>query len=484
MLIQTRDELEKLLIDIARGSNRSIAASSLDSRLFENASFELQSVLADWGVRIAQENEYPDFTVESIQSILSDPPAKKSGPERIAYADLYMPCVNELAKKYAPGLSEPGIFERIKIATWMIIEPKTAVLLLKLRELGAEVAIACGAESSDQNIIDTLKKSGIKVYADSFAKLSDEHIYALRLLDALRPDILLDDGAALSRLVYNERPELADDLIGICEETTSGVKALEAMQADGTLNIPAIAVNDAAVKTLFDNAHGTGETVLMALLALTGSVEGKELLVCGYGPVGKGLAKRCRAAGANVCISEIAPVAALQALHDGFPVKKAADAAGSSDIILSASGLRHTVTTDILEAAKDGAVVATAGGTWQEIALEEALKLPGAKWDGSNKDLCTLTIENKKLTVLSRGYGINYTSGDGNSIETMDLSFAAQIEALVWLIQNKDSLAPGVHRLPKEIPSGIAAVKLSAMGAGIDSALPKADWKISKLNGR
>ena len=483
MNIKTRDELEDLFLKIARGSNRSIAASSWDDRLFTDASFELKAVLAEWGARIASAGEIPDFTIENIESILADPPAKKSGPERISYADQYMPCINKLAEDYAPGKSGPDVFEGIRIATWMIIEPKTAALLLKLRKLGADVAIACGAEATDQDIVDSLKEAGIKVYADSFATRGDDHAYALRLLDELKPDILLDDGAALSRLIYNERPELIKKLIGICEETTSGVKALEAMQADGTLDVPAIAVNDAAVKTLFDNAHGTGETVLMTLLTLTGSIEGKELLVCGYGPVGKGLAKRCRAAGANVCISEIDPVAALQALHDGYPVKKAIGAVGTTDIILSASGVSHTLTPEILKEAKDGAIVATAGGTWQEIAIEECLKIPGAEWDDSDKDLCLLTIGNRKLTVLSRGYGINYTSGDGNSIETMDLSFAAQLSALHWLIQNKNSLSPGVHRLPKEIPAQIATIKLEAMSAGIDSPEPKADWKISKLNG-
>jgi adenosylhomocysteinase len=502
-----RAEIEQLLVAVARASNRSLAASSWDPAIFyggghgeyegecggggngedvfdglvSSVSYQTRAMLSAWGIRLAEDGEAPDFSLSDVADILQDPPAKKSARERIEYARSYMPCVAALREEYMPGGGGEfaGFFDGVRIAAGFIIEPKTAVAILTLKELGASVSLYGNASSADQTIVDALKAAGVRVYADAGNTSEQDLACALEAVDELDPEILMDDGAGLSRLLYKERKVLADRLTGICEETTSGVTALEAMALDGTLTVPAIAVNDAAVKTFFDNLHGTGETVLAALVALTGSACGKRVLVCGYGRVGEGLARRLRGTGAFVTISETDPVSALRALHDGYDVMPAEDAAAYSDIIISASGVRHTIGLNVLAAAPDNAIIATAGGTPGEIALDDAIQTPGAKWDDKDKDRCILTLEGKELTVLSQGHGINYTSGDGNAVETMDLSFAAQISALAYLLKNKGKLSAGVHRMPKDIAEHIAAVKLTALHKKINPANEPYDWRLT-----
>ncbi|MDR2487340.1 MAG: adenosylhomocysteinase [Clostridiales Family XIII bacterium] len=534
-------QAERLLVAVACASNRSIAGSSWDGALFgaqdeadlpagggiaaselgldaseRIVSREVVDALAAWGVRIAEPGERADFTLDEVDAILRDPPARRSGQARVVYARAYMPCIRALAAQYGKdgadgqgadggggegaelgrgavaggdgaGVEQGadaggrGLFAGVRIGCWLIIEPKTAVLLHYLREMGAEVALACGSTSVDADVLDALRAAGIRVYADADGTQEGDRANALRLLDEHAPEILLDDGAALSRLAFLERPALARSLRGICEETTSGVAALEAMEADGTLLVPAVAVNDAAAKTRFDNAHGTGETVLANVVKLVGSLAGQRVLVSGYGPVGRGLAKRCRAAAGTVEISEVSPVAALEAMHDGFRVRPAAEAAAEADLILSASGVRGTVGLPVLRAAKPDAVVAVAGGTWQEVSLADALAEPDAAWDDTDKDRCVLTLGAKHLTVLSGGHGVNYTSGGGNSIETMDLSFAAQLEGLAWLLRDGSGLPAGVHRLPAEVSERIVALKLASSAVRVDAQEAPYDWRLTKL---
>jgi adenosylhomocysteinase len=494
-----RAEAEQLIVAVARASNRSLAASSWDPAIFSgngdiagdgveifdgfvsSVSYQMRAMLSAWGIRLAEDGDEPDFSLKGVAEILSDPPAKRSAAERIAYAKGHMPCVAVLKEEYMPGGSGEfaGLFEGVRIAAGFIIEPKTAVCILTLRELGASVSLYGNASSTDQAVTGELKAAGACVYADADNTPEQDIKCALLAVDELDPEIIMDDGAVLTRLIYKERKQLAGRLTGICEETTSGVRALEAMALDGTLTVPAIAVNDAPVKTLFDNLHGTGETVLATLIALTGSILGKRILICGYGRVGEGLARRARSTGAFVTIAETNSVSALRALHDGFEVMPAADAAAYSDVILSASGVRHTIGLDVLDAAQDNAIIAVAGGTLNEIALDGALAAPDSKWNDDDKDRCVLTYGGKELTVLSQGHGINYTSGDGNSIETMDLSFAAQISALAYLIKNKGRLSAGVHRMPEDIADKIASVKLNALHRRIDTANEPYDWHLT-----
>ena len=520
---QIPNTAEQLLAQLSRATNRSMACCVFAEDVVSSFSQEEKDILEIWGVRIAAQGDRSNFDKKSVINVLENPPAKLTGEERIAYARQHMPCIAYLANCYK---EKGNIFEGIRIAADLIIEPKTAVLVMYLAELGADVSIACLASSADEDIINALKKSGVRVYANTQNSIEDDFSDSLRILDEMKPHIIVDDGAGLSKLLYMERPEYANGLIGICEETTSGVWALEQMYEEGILDVPAIAVNDSAIKTMFDNSHGTGETVILTTISLLSEVNsaehdenimnvafnadfdgnkipeksytpvfsGKRVFLAGYGAVGSGIAKRVHALGADVIVSETNSVAALRAIHDGYKVMKSLEGIESADIIISATGVRHTITKQMLEAAKDGAIVAIAGGTYCEVALDDLLgenyidckdklSTESASWDVRDSDRCVLSLNNgKSFTVLTSGHGVNYTGGDGNPIEIMDLSFAGQFSAIAYLIENKGRLSPGVIRLPKEIAADAAAIKLKSMNAYADTPKPPSNWRITRYN--
>ena len=505
---QIPNTTEQLLAQLSRATNRSMACSVFAEDVVETWTEKEKERLFFWGVRIAENGAPYDYNKDSIIELFTNPPAKGTGKERIEYAKKHMPCIEYLTTCYK---EKGNIFEGIRIAADLIIEPKTAVLIMYLAELGADVSVACLASSADAHIIEALKDSGVRVFANTRNSVTDDFNDSLKILDEMKPHIIVDDGAGLSKLLYMERPEYAKNLIGICEETTSGVWALEQMFDEGILNIPAIAVNDSAIKTMFDNLHGTGETIILSIISLLSEkhnvddsqitcrnlpsfFDDKIVFLSGYGAVGSGIAKRVRALGAKVIVSETNSVAALRAIHDGFTVNKAIEGIALADIIISATGVRHTITKEMLEAAKDGAVVAIAGGTYCEAALDdflgenyidcdEILTTENATWDVRDPDRCKLSLKNgKTLTILTCGHGVNYTGGDGNPIEIMDLSFAGQFSAIAYLIENKGTLSPGVIRLPKEIAVDAAAIKLKSMNVVADTSKPPADWRITRYN--
>jgi adenosylhomocysteinase len=459
---------ERFILAVSDAPNRSLAASCVAAGGGLDA-----AALRAWGVRQAASGEEADFDPLRPAGIFRG----RSAAERIAWARAHMPCVTALAGAYES--EGGGIFSGLRIAVNLIVEPKTAVFLLALKQLGAALYVYCGESSVDEAVALELKAAGMNVYAGSG---SEDEACALCALDESGPGLILDDGAGLSRLLYMERPGLIGGLFGISEETTSGVTALRAMEREGVLATPAVAVNDTKIKTLFDNLHGTGETVAAALMRLTGeSPAGRDVVVAGYGPVGAGLCKRLSALGAQVTVAEVSPVAALRALHDGFRVAPLAAACGTADWILSASGVRHTISPAALLAAKDGAVVASAGGSLEEIACEQAVRELGADFDISDPDLCRLTLGGKTLRVLSSGHGINYTSGGGNPIEIMDLSFAGQFASLAYLIENRGALPPAVLQLPDRISEDIARIKLASKRVEIDDAPPSGEWRRTRF---
>ncbi|MDR1640356.1 MAG: adenosylhomocysteinase [Clostridiales bacterium] len=466
---------ENTILAIAKASNLSIAASSASRDL---GSLE---ILAEWGMRPADGDA--DFSAAGLKALALDPPAKRGGASRIEYARRHMPCVKALQEIYA----KEKIFEGARIAACLILEPKTAVLALALKEMGAELELYCGASSVDQETAFALSKLGVPLRADASNTPEEDHENALKMLDSLSPQILLDDGAGITRLLHMERPGLAEGLWGIAEETTCGVAALEAMEAEGELKAPAVAVNDMPIKTMFDNAHGTGETVVAVLLDLAQEgAKDKKACVAGYGPVGFGVAKRLRALGAEVSICEVSHVRALQALHDGYQVKPLLEAAKDADWIVTASGVMGTITGEALLAAKDGAIIASAGGALREIDVDGAIAL-GAELDKSDPDRWTLFFNKnnnknqKGVRILSRGHGINYTSGGGNPIEIMDLSFAGQLEALAHIIKNKGNLPRKVIRLPLEASEEIARIKLESMNVAIDLRKQASSWRKTRF---
>lgn len=401
-----------------------------------------------------------------------------SGCEAMAYAQAHMPVTARLIEELSGTVDLTGV----RIAVCLILEPKTAVLLRLLKAAGATVGVCCESESTDQRVADQLAGEGIVVEANASWSAEQSHQGALRLLDEIRPQIIIDDGASFARLAAMERPRLLDDLIGVAEETTSGVRAFQAMQDAGALTFPVIAVNDSVMKTGFDNAHGTGETCVTTMQRILGdrAFDGARVAVIGYGPVGRGFATRIRALGAHVTVCDIDPVAALGAVFDGFAARDIDDVLPDADMVVSATGVRHTITLEHMRRMRDGAVLSVIGGIANEIALDD---VPGFE-AGVGRDSVRLAVpDGPTLTLLADGDGVNYTVGGGNPIEIMDLSFAVQVSAVAHLLRTRGTLSPGLHRLGKRADRRIAAIALEVRGFHASHAVADNgyDWTMTRF---
>lgn len=447
---------------VSQRTNRSLAGAAIYLRNdLPEEELPAPSALGAWGLHEMGCPDEADFIYPELPD-----EAAEDAAEAIDCAASHMPVSLKLAEEIASA----GTLKGLRIALSLIIEPKTVVLARRLRAAGATLGIYCHAHECHQAIADELKREGFLVEADASWTAAEEKAGSLRLLDELRPQIVVDDGANNSRLMVMERPELLRGFFGVSEETTSGVRAFEAMGLTGELPFPVMAVNDSALKTSFDNRHGTGETCITAMLKLLGAhcFAGACVAVFGYGPVGQGFAERARALGAEVAIVERDPRAALKALYGGFAVMPAVEALEEADIVVSATGVRHTLTEDLLEHCHEGATVCVIGGIAQEIALADICAAGGKMGPG---DVAELVLPSgKELRLIAQGNGVNYTSGPGNPIEIMDLSFAVQLAAVEHLAKAEGSLPHGVLRLPEEVDRRLAAIALAVHGVHIDEA--------------
>ncbi|MBW3089604.1 adenosylhomocysteinase [Bifidobacterium sp. 82T25] len=409
-------------------------------------------------------------TVEEPDSVLTLQDVRKlDGRDAIDYAERHMTVLRTLMDE----LRQDTDFTDVRIAVCLVLEPKTAVLLRQLKAAGAVVGVFADPSETDQRVAEQLRHEGIVVEADAGWSPRQTQEGALRLLDEIRPQIIIDDGASFARLAAAQRPELLDGLIGVAEETTSGVRAFQAMQEAGALSFPVVAVNDSVLKTGFDNMHGTGETCVTTMQELLGAhcFRDRTVAVIGYGPVGKGFALRVRALGAQVLVCDTDPVAALKAVFDGFAACDIDDAVAEADIVVSATGVRHTIAVEHMRLMRAGAVLSVIGGIANEIALDD---IPGFRHDNT-QSLSTIDVpDGPALTLLAQGDGVNYTAGGGNPIEIMDLSFAVQASAVCHLLaHHRDGhrLSAGVHRLGAEADRRIAAVALRTRGQSASHAV-------------
>lgn len=356
------------------------------------------------------------------------------GLEKIGWARRFMPVMAAL------DLDLSGA----RVGLVLVLEPKTANLALTLRDAGADVIVTCPGRDTSDDVAAALVHAGIPVLARSDAtRAQDDDLARLMLDQGL--DVLVDDGSRVVRLAHAE--ERLGPLRGAAEETTSGLRPLRVMERAGELRIPVMAVNDARSKYLFDNVHGTGQSCVMAALDLTGlQLEGATCVVAGYGNVGQGVARYAAALGARIVVSEVDPLAALRAFHDGHDVRPLIDACPDADLLFSATGVAHTITRDHLAALKEGAVVAVAGGVRDEVE-----PVP----DGL------------KITLLADGECVNCAAAEGNPIEIMDLSLSLQALAVEHLLTH--DLPPAVHLLPQELDERVARLKLGALGLAVDT---------------
>ena len=389
--------------------------------------------------------------------------AATTGRGMIDFAAGFMPALRAATEVVADG----GRLSGRRIGISLVLEPKTACLVEAIASLGAEVTVLGSPNSTKTTVVEALRAGGIEVFAE--AGVSRERFLELRdgFIDT-RPSLLADDGATTARRIHAERRDVLDTLEGISEETTSGVRPLRNMEAEGLLAVPVVAVNDARTKLLFDNVYGTGQSVVMALLDATNmQMQGKVTVVVGYGKVGRGIASVTRGLGARVVITEIDPVEALAAHHDGHRVAPLRDAVTDADFVITASGIGHSLTAEHVALMRDGAVIAVGGAGPPE--FDPSMGGEAVRGATVRDDITELTVPGgPTVFVVSDGYCANTSAGEGNPIEVMDLSLALQLRALDHLAAT--DLPPGVHLLPKHIDDEVAASQLRAAGIDIDVA--------------
>lgn len=400
-----------------------------------------------------------------IQALVDD------GHARIAWVQEFSPVMNGLVRS---TLSD-GSLKGKRIAVVVHLEAKTAYLASLLADAGAEV-IAAGSNPYTTNgaVVAALRDKGIRVVSEAggtHATWEQE----LRKAADLEPEYIIDDGAELTMRVGLHRPDVFARLRGVSEETTTGTARLYALQAAGKLPFPALTANDARCKHLFDNRYGTGQTTLQAVLRLTNrQIAGAQVVVVGYGYVGRGIAEYAARMRAQVRVIEVDPVRALEAHMDGHVVGTAADLLPGAQFVITATGGMRALSGPEFAHLDDGAVLANAGHHDLEVDTETLARMAldsAEERVEAQTGVTTYHLPGRRLHVLSNGALVNIAGGAGHPVEIMDLTFAVQGLGAHHLI-NSD-LAPGVHILPRVVDDSIAAAKLAAMGIMLDAGRPE-----------
>lgn len=388
------------------------------------------------------------------------------GKLKIEWAGRQMPVLETIKKRFTKEKPLKGQ----TIAACLHVTSETANLLITLKAGGATVVANASNPLSTQDSVaaSLVKNFDIPTYAikGEDNKTYFEHLNAV--LD-VKPTITMDDGGDLIYALHTTRKELVKNLIGSSEETTTGVIRLKAMEEEGALKLPVIAVNDSDTKHLFDNRYGTGQSTIDGILRATNILlAGKTFVVGGYGWCSRGIAMRAKGMGSDVIVTEVDPIRALEAAMDGFRVMPMLEAAKIGDIFVSATGDKHVLSLDVMKAMKDGAIVANSGHFDVEIDMAGLEKIKKAK-RRLRPSLDEYTLANgKKLFILGEGRLVNLAAAEGHPAEVMDMSFANQALAAEFFVQNKGKLANKVHVLPKELDIQVASLKLEAMGISID----------------
>jgi adenosylhomocysteinase len=406
-----------------------------------------------------------------IPSEIKDISLAEQGKKQIEWADRDMPVLAQIRERFAKEKPLAGI----RVAACCHITKETANLARALQAGGAEaVLIASNPLSTQDDVAASLVKDyGISVYA---LKGESVETYTKHVHIALdhKPQIIIDDGSDVVATLVQERSELAANMIGSTEETTTGIVRLEAMQKDGKLPWPAIAVNNAQTKHFFDNRYGTGQSTMDGIIRATNILlAGKNVVVVGYGWCGKGCAMRARGLGANVIVTEVNPIRAIEAVMDGFRVMPITEAAKIGDVFVTVTGNRHVIDKHHFEAMKDGAIVCNSGHFDLELNLESLAKLSKEREQIRPFMEQFLLNNGRRVLVLGEGRLINLAAAEGHPASVMDMSFANQALAVEYLVKNKGKLSNNVHVLPESFDTDIATLKLKAMGVSIDQLTPE-----------
>ena len=389
------------------------------------------------------------------------------GKRMIEWAERHMPVLMTIRKE----MSRRKPLKKLRVGAALHIEAKTAALVRTLVAGGAEVALAgCNPLSTRDEVVAALMDDGINVYAWRGQSERDYYANIHRVLDH-RPDILIDDGADLISTTHAKRPELIRKIRGACEETTTGVNRLRIMAAGGALKFPVIAVNDSPAKRLFDNRFGTAESTLQGIMATTNTlIAGKQIVVVGYGFVGRGMASRAKGLGAIVTVVETDPIKALEAMMDGFRVARMAEAARIGDIFITTTGNIGVIRKEHMKKMKDGAILSNAGHFNIEIDLKGLEALASVQREVMDDIKEFRLRDGRRLYLLTEGRLVNLAGKRslGHPMEIMDMSFSLQALCVAYLAEYGKKLEPKVHDVPAEIDRRVAELKLKSLGVGLE----------------
>ena len=393
-----------------------------------------------------------------------------SGHRKIEWVKNNMPLLSALEEEFRA--QRP--FEGVKISLSIHMEAKTAYLCKVLAAGGAKLA-ATGSNvlSTQDDVAAALADDGIDIFAVHGAS-EEEYFRHIEMCLEHKPNIIIDDGGDLVGMVHGKRPDLAEEVWGGCEETTTGIIRLKAMEAEGVLKFPMLAVNDADCKHLFDNRYGTGQSVWDSIMRNTNLiVASKTVVVAGYGWCGRGVAMRADALGARVIVTEIDPIKAMEAKMDGYDVMKMEQAAPLGDIFVSVTGCEKTITTDHMKKMKSGAILANAGHFNVEIDMKALEEECVEKWE-SRANIMAYRMDNGTVVhVIAEGRLVNIAAADGHPAEIMDLSFAVQAMSAKYIRDHHEELDDRVIDVSDEIDDVIARRKLAAWGIEIDELTPE-----------
>ena len=412
------------------------------------------------------------------------------GRDRVEWADRFMPVLRQVRERFA----EERPLEGVRVSACLHVTTETANLMRTLRAGGADVVLCASNPLSTQDDVAAylVEEAGVRVHAVR-GEDNERYYEHIRAALAHRPQVTMDDGADLvgslhmlamerfddlspgvrewaTGLSDEDRREIVDGVVGSTEETTTGLVRLRAMDEDGVLRFPVIAVNDSYTKHLFDNRYGTGQSTLDGVLRATNMLlAGSTVVVAGYGWCGRGIAQRAEGAGAKVIVTEVDPLKALEATMDGYRVLPMAEAAPEGDLFVTSTGDIGVIREEHFRAMKDGAIVANAGHFDVELDLERLREIADEGPRRARENVQEYVVDGKRIAVLGEGRLVNLAAAEGHPASVMDMSFANQALAAEYLLDEGDGLGRSVHRIPESIDQEIARLKLDSMGVEIDT---------------
>ncbi|MFD2672327.1 adenosylhomocysteinase [Marinicrinis sediminis] len=399
------------------------------------------------------------------ESIITDPSLAPEGKLKIDWVQAHMPVLNSIRDQFEA--EQP--FKGLKVAISLHLEAKTAYLAKVVQAGGAEVTITGSNPLSTQDdVCAALVEDGITVFAKYNPSEEEYREHLMKTLET-KPDLIIDDGGDLVTILHSERQDLLPQVRGGAEETTTGILRLKALEKEGKLQFPMIAVNDAYCKYLFDNRYGTGQSVWDGINRTTNLVvAGKTVVVIGYGWCGKGVAMRAKGLGAQVVVTEVDAIKAVEAHMDGFTVMPMVEAAKVGDYFVTVTGNKDVIRGEHYDVMKDGAILSNAGHFDIEINKVELDQRTQSKRT-VRRNIEEYVLNNgKKVYLLAEGRLVNLAAGDGHPAEIMDMTFALQAMSLKYVNDQYEAVGPHVVNVPYEIDEQVARIKLSSLGYSID----------------